>query len=368
MTGGPAYDALVIGAGPAGLATSQQLQSRGIDHVVFERGSVGESWAHVYDSLTLHTGKHMSSLPGLRFPASTPLFLSKDDFLEYLHRYRSEFELPIVTDRNVGAVTRENGLWRIATSGGEVTARALVVATGIMANPVIPQIEGISDFGGKVRHSVTYRHPEECRGKRVLVAGAGNSAGEIASELGRAGIETTITIRSGANVVPLQILGIPIQYWSLLVGKLPRKVQEAVIAAIRKANGPPVIPRPPYSALDAIPMIGFRLIDAIRAGQVKLRGGITRFTPGGVQFADGEEQPFDEVILATGFRAALQFLEPLVHLDDRGFGARRDRIISIDQPALFFVGHNYDSSGSLYNIRRDASLAADAVTAALRTR
>ena len=368
MTSGAGHDAVVIGAGPAGLATSRQLQARGIDHVVFERGSVGDSWSRVYDSLTLHTGKHMSALPGLRFPSSAPLFLPKDEFLEYLHRYRSKFELPIVTDRNVGAVTREDGAWRIASSGGQVTARALVVATGIMSNPRVPEVEGISDFRGTVRHSVTYRRPDQYRGKRVLVVGAGNSAGEIGSELARAGIETTVAIRSGANVVPLQILGIPIQYWSVLVRKFPRRAQEAVVAAIRKAAGPPVIPRPPYSALDAIPMIGFRLVDAIRSGQVKLRGGIRRFTPDGVEFADGDEQAFDEVILATGFRAALQLLEPLVHFDDRGFGARRDRVVSVDQPALFFVGHNYDSAGGLYNIRRDAPLAADGVKATLRPR
>ncbi|MGZ8708758.1 MAG: NAD(P)-binding domain-containing protein, partial [Thermoanaerobaculia bacterium] len=51
---------VVIGAGPAGLATSQQLKTRNIEHVVLERGAIGESWSRVYDSLTLHTGKHMS--------------------------------------------------------------------------------------------------------------------------------------------------------------------------------------------------------------------------------------------------------------------------------------------------------------------
>ena len=58
---------VVIGAGPAGLATSRELTRRGIEHVVLERGNgVGHSWANLYDSLTLHTGKHMSALPGLK--------------------------------------------------------------------------------------------------------------------------------------------------------------------------------------------------------------------------------------------------------------------------------------------------------------
>jgi cation diffusion facilitator CzcD-associated flavoprotein CzcO len=359
-------DALVIGAGPAGLAASQQLRARGIEHLVLERGTVGDSWSRVYDSLTLHTGKHMSALPGLRFPRRAPLFLPKDAFIEYLQHYRGVFGLPIEAECNVGAMRRQGDAWSVATSRGEMKARSVVVATGIMSNPRVPEFEGLSDFAGGTRHSISYRNPEPFRGKRVLVIGAGNSAGEIASELGRAGIDTTVAVRTGANVVPLQILGVPIQYWSVMVRKLPRKAQEAIVAVIRKASGPPVIPRPPYSALDSIPMIGFRLVEAIRAGQVKLRRGISHFTRDGCHFEDGAEERFDEVIFATGFRAALQFASPLVNVDARGFAVRSDRVTSADHPNLFFVGHNYDSAGGLYNIRRDAPLAAEGVAAALR--
>ena len=64
--------AIVIGAGPAGLATSRELGRHGIDHVVLERGEVvGHTWANLYASLVLHTGKHLSSLPGLSFPRTT---------------------------------------------------------------------------------------------------------------------------------------------------------------------------------------------------------------------------------------------------------------------------------------------------------
>ena len=368
MSSTPPLPAVVIGAGPAGLATSQELRTRGIDHLVLERGEVGDSWSRVYDSLTLHTGKHMSSLPGLRFPRSTPLFLSRDTFLDYLRTYRERFDLPVQSRCNVGVIAREDDAWRVSTPAGDMKARTLVVATGIMANPQIPRFEGLEEFAGGSAHTIAYRNPSAYRGKRVLVIGAGNSAGEIASELGREGIDTTISVRSGANVVPLQILGLPIQYWSVMVRKLPRRAQEAIVAAIRKASGPPVIPRPAHSALDAIPLIGFRLVDAIRDGKVKLRRGIERFTPEGARFDDGSEQPFDEVIFATGFRAATQCIAPIIRSDARGFALRGDRVTSADHPGLFFVGHNYDSRGGLYNIRQDAPLAAQAIKTALQRR
>jgi cation diffusion facilitator CzcD-associated flavoprotein CzcO len=361
--------AVVIGAGPAGLATSRELLRRNIQHVVLERGDVADSWSRLYDSLTLHTGKHMSHLPGMRFPWSAPLFVSRERFLAYLHEYRRRFALPIESGREVTAVVRDGDAWRVDVNGQSTRADAVVVASGIVANPRIPQLPGLDDFRGEVRHTITYRRPEEVCGKRVLVIGAGNSAGEIASELGRAGIDTTVAVRSGANVVPLQLLGIPIQYLAYVIRSLPRPARQVIVNAMGKLtelrNGPPVIPRSTVGALDAIPLIGFRLVDAIRDGSVKLRGGIDRFTADGIRFADGTEEPFDVVLLATGFRAAIGFLGDAVHMDERGFGARRERVISVDQPNLFFVGHNYDSTGGITNIRRDAPLAAEAVKNAL---
>jgi cation diffusion facilitator CzcD-associated flavoprotein CzcO len=368
----PRRQAVVIGAGPAGLATSRELQKRSIDHVVLERGDVAESWSRLYDSLTLHTGKHMSHLPGMRFPRGTSLFVSRDRFLEYLHEYRRRFALPIESGTEVTSLDRENGRWRMTANGQTLMADAVVVASGIISNPRVPKVPGLDEFRGEVRHSITYRRPDEVRGKRVLVVGAGNSAGEIASELGREGIDTTVAVRSGANVVPLQILGIPIQYLAWFIRTLPRPAREVIVGAMRKftemRNGPPVLPRPAVGPLDSIPLIGFRLVDAIRNGSVKLRGGVEQFTATGVRFADGTEEPFDVVLLATGFRAALGFLGPLVRMDERGFGMRRDRVISIDQPNLYFVGHNYDATGGLTNIRRDAPLAAQAIKNALSDR
>jgi hypothetical protein len=156
-----------------------------------------------------------------------------------------------------------------------------------------------------------------------------------------------------------------------MIRTLPKPAREVIVSAMRKVtelrNGPPVLPRAAVGPLDAIPLIGFRLVDAIRNGSVKLKGGVESFTPTGVRFADGSEEAFDVVLLATGFRAAIGFLGPLVRTDERGFGMRRDRVISTDQPNLFFVGHNYDATGGLTNIRQDAPLAAEAIKALPRT-
>ena len=357
-------EAIVVGAGPAGLATSRELLRRGVSHRVLERGDrLGYSWANYYDSLVLHTGKHMSALPGLRFPASAPLYPAREEFLAYLDRYATKFQLPIETGAEVARIERAPDRWIVQTrTGASFAAKAVVIATGISANPVMPEIPGRERFRGCVRHSVEYQRPGDCRGRRVLVVGVGNSGAEISSELARAGAVVTIAVRSGAVIVPRDIAGIPIQYISILVGWLPRRAQRAAATLMGRAAAAfrpkAALPPPNPSLCVRVPIIGFHLTDALRTGTIRLKGGLDAFTSDGVKFSDGSTEAFDEVILATGFRAAVGMLGDQIGLDACGYGQRRSRVISTDQPDLYFVGHNPDVRGGIFSMGRDAARAA----------
>lgn len=354
---------VIIGGGPAGLATSAELRRRGVEHVVLERGdAAGHSWMNLYDSLTLHTGKHLSTLPGMSFGFRVPLFPSRGDFVAYLHRYVELLELPVETRWAATSLERERDGWLVRTERGDVRAHDVVMATGIIAAPRTPNVPGRERFGGRVMHSVEYRRPAGFEGHRVLVVGVGNSGGEIGSELASAGATVTMAVRSGANVVPLRLAGVPIQYLAFAMRALPTGTRRAIAVAVGRLTelrrGAPVLPKPAHGPLDSIPLIGFRLVDAIRAGRIAVRGAVAELTERGVRFADGREEPFDDVIFATGFAPALAPLGTAVRTDAKGFALRTDRVTSADQPNLYFVGHNYDATGGLYNIRRDAGLAA----------
>jgi cation diffusion facilitator CzcD-associated flavoprotein CzcO len=344
---------LVVGAGPAGLATAVELQQRGVPYRLFERGpSLAHSWENAYDSLTLHTGKHMSALPFRPHARSAPLFLGRLAFIEYLRDYARRFELRVETGREVTWTRRESDGWRVGVSGHEVRGSALVMATGIMCQPYLPAISGLERFAGTLLHSVAYRRPDPFVGKRVLVVG----------------VDVTIAIRSGANVVPLTILGVPIQYIAYGLRSLPRPVRQRIAASVQRLSelrrGPQPFPRPPWSALDAIPIIGFHLVDAVRAGKVKLRlSAIEECTARGVRCADGAAQDFDAIIMATGFRPALDALGDAIRRDEKGFALRTDRVTSADLADLYFVGHNYDATGAIANIARDAGLVAARIAA-----
>lgn len=360
------YPVVVVGGGPAGLATSAELRRRHIEHVVLERGeSAGHTWMNLYDSLTLHTGKHLSTLPGMSFSRSVPIFPSRRDFVAYLHRYVEVFELPIETGQLVTAVEPNGTGWTVRTDAGDIGANAVVMATGIVSAPRMPSIPGRERFRGRVLHSVEYRRPAGFQGRRVLVVGVGNSGGEIGSELANFGAHVTMAVRTGANVVPRDLAGIPIQYVVFAMRGLPRRVRQEFARMVGRVTelrrGKPVLPKPPYGPLDAIPLIGFHLVDAIRAGRIAVRPSVAEITETGVRFTDGVEEPFDDVILATGFTPALSALGDRVRTDAKGFALRTDRVTSVDQPGLYFVGHSYDSTGGLYNIRRDSVLAAERI-------
>ena len=355
-------DVIVVGGGPGGLAVSQQLSARGIENVVLERGDrAAWMWENVYDSLRLHTGKHLSSLPGMSFPAGTSLFPARREFTAYIEAYVDRFNLPLRTGAEVTGVRREDGTWVVESGGAEYRSRVAVVATGIMSSPLMPDFSGAGSFTGRILHSSDYKRPDEFLDSRVIVVGIGNSAAEIASELAVAGVNVAVSVRSGANVVPRSMAGVPSQYLGWAISWLPGSLQRSSVRGAvrvgellgsRKSSELPGKER--LDACPDVPLIDSGVARHIDAGLIKVLPGVVRYTDTGVRLTDGAEWTCDAVILATGYRAAIQWMGEYGDRDECGFADRRDRVRSSTYPGLYFVGHNYDGRGGLYNIKLDA--------------
>jgi cation diffusion facilitator CzcD-associated flavoprotein CzcO len=371
MRGGEmADDVLVIGGGPAGLATAACLGRKGIPARVIEQGpAVGHSWARYYDRLRLHTGKALSNLPFQPMPRAYPRYVPRARVVEYLHDYAKQQDIAVSTGEHVLSVSRDETGWRVETSVQVRYAPAVVVATGFFDNPHRPAFPGQETFGGQVLHSAAYRNPASVTGQRVLVVGLGNSGAEIAVELADAGRDVSLSVRSGVSVVPRDLFGVlPIQYAAYLMRRMPPRVARPVVTAITRQGKRRVaaadLPWADYLAIDRIPVIGLHVLKRIRAGRIAVRAPIDRFSTDSVHFTDGSSAPFDAVVFATGFLPALAFLQPLA--DDPATLIPAQGVACAAWPGLYFVGYHRTTAGVLYLIGRvEAPQAAAQVAAQL---
>ncbi|MEA2460883.1 MAG: putative flavoprotein involved in transport, partial [Actinomycetota bacterium] len=133
-------EAVVIGAGPGGLAAAAMLRRVGVaDTLILERSEwVGASWHKHYDRLHLHTVRWLSNLPGRRIPRSFGKWVGRDDVIRYLEDYARHHRLDIRHGVQVQRIVRSGEQWLLETSVGEIPATFVVVATGHNHTPRIP--------------------------------------------------------------------------------------------------------------------------------------------------------------------------------------------------------------------------------------
>lgn len=368
-------DVVIVGAGAAGLAMAACLRREGVDALVLEAGEgPGETWRRLYERLHLHTVKALSGMPGMPMPASYPRYPAREQVVAYLDDYARRNAVRIVPGTRVLAVARDaaTGLWTLRTSRGAYRARVLVAASGVFANPQPVSFPRAEEFGGEIVPAHLYKTGAPYVGRKVLVVGVGNTGAEIAVDLMEHGAHVAVAIRSGANVVPRELLGVPIQRWAHVVARLPRGVVSRVSPVLlrraelrqRRAG----IPRAAYGVLDGvtIPVIGLDLLNAATAGKIAIVPGVARFTREGVVLADGREWPADVVLLATGYHPALGYLAGIVSLDEHGKPAVDEHFRSAEAPGLYCVGLNYGVLGTLYNIAREAPVAAASIAREVR--
>jgi hypothetical protein len=345
-------DVVIVGAGPAGLAVGRELRRRGVTPLLLERHEVGHTWATAYDPLRLHTRRGAAALPGMPFPPGTSTFPRRDEVHAYLCAYAARFALEVREGVDVRAAAPEAGGWRLSTTAGDVRARVLVWAAGIWAAPVLPDLPGRERFAGEALHLRDYRGPGAFRGRRLLVVGAGNGGKDVATAAVGVAASVTIAVRDGAVFVPYP--NAVSQRSGELWRRLPPRLVDAALRRLRRPYPELGLPFPAGAPREAVAVVGLELVDAVRAGRVAVRPAAAAFTADGVRFADGREEAFDAVVLATGFRPAT---DPIAAwLDPAGRPAA---------PGLFVVGDRYPTLETyLQRLRREARGVARAVVAA----
>lgn len=371
---------VVVGAGPAGLSTALALTDRGVSPLVMDRANeVAASWRGRYDRLRLNTSRPLSHLPGRRFPKGTPMFPTRDQFVEHLQSRSREQGIELRLATSAERIDRDATGWLVQTSAGEpIHSLHVVVATGYENKAVIPDWPGRESFTGMLLHSSEYRNPATFQGRDVLVVGPGCSGMEIAHDLATGGAAKVwlavrtppnILLRASPGPVPNDVVGVALlKLPTKFADKVTRSGQrsdlgdlseyglpfpeEGVFARIARHGGEPTI-------------VDKEVIEAIKSRRFEVVGAVQSFDAGLVELADHTWLNPHAVICATGYR---RNLEPLVgHLGVLdGHGVPHAVGGKEAAKGLRFIGF-VPRPGALGYIAKEGRLAAQAIARELRS-
>jgi putative flavoprotein involved in K+ transport len=405
-------DVVIIGGGQSGLVMSRSLSALGIEHVVLERGRVGERWhSERWRSLHLLTPSSLSALPGLAHAGAGPDdFLAAADFANYLGAYAETISAPVIGGSEVSAVERIGDSYRISTGARELQARAVVVATGACDTPFRPALAERMPAAITQYVPSAYRTPDDLPVGGVLIVGASATGIQLAEEIQASGRRVTLAVGEHTRM-PRRYRGRDIYTWLEATGILDERFRDD--AALRAALGRPslqLVGRADFRDLDLhmLKRRGVRLVGRLADcadGKACFAGDLERTTrrsharmtrvleridsyiereaipaqpawpstpPPAIasceaQTIDLAREGIRSVIWATGYVRRYPWLKVPV-LDDRGEIVHRAGVTG--SPGLYVIGLNFlrrRSSSLIHGCGRDADELAPLVKAYVAT-
>lgn len=327
-------ETVIIGAGQAGLATAYHLTRRGRDCIVLDHNRrIGDNWRQQWDTLRLYSPTKYDSLPGMKLEGDPWSYPTKDQVADYLEAYARHLELPVRlgvrVERVTGAGDPEDG-FVVTTSTGAIRCTNVVIATGTFGRtPAIPAYAGELDPSILQLHSSEYRRPGQLRDGPVLVVGASHSGTDIAYEV--AATRPTTLVGRDCGEIPVRLeskkmrLVFPVLMFAwrhVLTRRTP--VGRKEMAEIRSHGGP---------------MLRVKRSDLADRGVVRNEARVEGVRDGRPLLADGTTVDVANVVWATGFRQAFEWVDLPVFGED-GW-PREYRGVVTGAPGLFFCGLSF---------------------------
>lgn len=360
--------AVIVGAGQSGLAASWHLSRRGIDHVVLERGRVGETWrSQRWDSFALNSPNWMNRLPGEpEGHAPREAFLTRDKWIDHLEAYADGQGLPVRTATAVTAVTagRQRGTFVVATAnegdGTEdaIEARHVIVASGAQSVPKIPALSTALPPWVRQLHTADYRAPTRLPSGAVLVVGSAQSGVQVVEDLLDVG-RSVYLCTSAVPRLRRRQRGRDSLEWLTVIGfndMTPDRLPDPRMQFAPQPQISGVGPLGHTVSLQDLAVRGARLLGRpvrVEGDQVVLDDSL------------GEASGVSTVIWATGFDGDFGFLPPSV-FDDRGLPIHDRGAAGI--PGLHFMGLRWMTKRKSAKRKSALILGADADAADLAER
>ena len=349
------FDTIVIGAGQAGLATGYYLKQQGRDFVILDASQrIGDQWRTRWDSLHLFTPARYNGLPGMRFPAPSHTFPTKDEMGDFLETYAARFNLPVRLGVEVDHLSRQGERFIIKAGDLRFEADNVVVAMANFQKPKVPQFAEELHPGIVQLHSIDYRNPSQLQDGDVLIVGAGNSGSEIAMEVSRS--HTTWMSGRSTGHIPFRIetliarlLLIPLVlrflFYRVLTIDTPlgRKMRPKIIS-------------------EGGPLIRVKPDDLAEAG-VKRVPRVSGMRDGRPVLEDGRVLEVANVIWCTGFHPGFAWIKLPIHGE---IEPKHERGVVESQPGLYFTGLHFlysNASSMVQGAGRDARYIVDQIAA-----
>jgi indole-3-pyruvate monooxygenase len=365
---------LIVGASISGLASAGCLGVAGVDHIIIEKHpAVVTPWRNHYDRLHLHTNKKLSHLPYKKFQSEIPLYPSRLQVIEYMDSYQKEFRIKPFFNTEAGSIYNEGDYWITETSKGNFKSKNLIMATGAYGLPRAIDFKGMDTFPGKILHSGDFKNGQAFKNQEVLVVGFGNSACEIALILHEQGASPTLSVRSAVNVLPRDILGMPVLQLGLLMSVLPPRLADKLNAPVIRTITGDIrklgLRKLPYGPLEQIqkdqtvPLLDTGTLKLIRSGNCIVYDEIDFIQHKTVFFKSGRKKDFDAIIAAIGYNKG--FEQDLLKVDKCRFedlNVKADNQKYFGKDGLYFCGFYVSPTGQIREIGLDAQKISKSIT------
>ena len=361
----------IIGAGLAGLAAIKEFEEAGHEVICFEKNAdIGGVFSDLgtYDSVELTVSNYFMAYSDFMPYDDIVRFWSRKEYKDYLDRYAEHFNLRanINFECEVVAIKRYESHIEVSYKDKALVDRkvfvdAVSICSGQFQKPNMPNIEGLASFPGPVIHSSEYKNADACselKGKNVLCLGMGESAADVVTEIAEIAGSTVLSLRRYHVFAPKNIAeGVPIDVmqsrsWHSLPAKA--KADSVRNAWKRVAESPSdtanrMLAEHIVAASDepgSVVTKTERIFEAAAKGMDINIGGISHIEGNCVHFNDGSKKNFDGIVLCTGFKFHLPFVNDVYRPKNI-----RDCYLQIFHPSLrekiFFIGFSRPQQGGV---------------------
>jgi cation diffusion facilitator CzcD-associated flavoprotein CzcO len=343
MSAQPDHHVLIVGAGFSGIGAAVQLDRAGFtDFLMLEAGDgVGGTWYwNTYPGIAVDIPSFSYQFSFEQSPDWTRTYAPGRELRAYaehcVDKYGLRSRIRLGTKVLTAEFDDEHRLWRVQTDpGGEITARFVINACGVLTTPKLPDIDGVDNFAGLTMHTARWDHHQDLTGKRVAVIGTGASAVQIIPEIAPIVSQLTVFQRTPIWCFPKFDVRLPaVAWWVMRIpgGKaVQRLLSQAYVEAtfpiaahyftvfplakrmavlgrqyLRQQVKDPVVRdqlTPRYAVGCKRPGFHNTYLSTFNRDNVQLvTKPIDKITPSSVATTDGTNHEVDVLLLATGFK------------------------------------------------------------------